>query len=338
MGNLRNSGITMTDVATHAGVSQSTVSRVINNYPNINAETRDLVWESMRKLGYKNSANPGRESAKESGTIGLVMCPLPEQRNPFGLDFFNAIIAGINKGLEGCGINVALYTLESGAEEIGIPDEKLSELAGLIILNFPSEKLLAGLEEKQVRFVILNGIMPAFGKEYLNRYDVVECDHFGSHTAICRYLLDKGITRFGVFISQWYPTRIAAIEMELMHHGLTLDKNDIYQLENTDFSSFITATNDYIRKGNLPRAIVVGFHDAAEVVKSVLESNGIKVPEDVMIITVAHRQNQFPSIMEEPELQGFKAARRLVEKINNPAEPPHRILIPVKLVDNSKHK
>ncbi len=338
MANLRNSGITMTDVATHAGVSQSTVSKVINNYPNINDETRDLVWETMRKLGYKNSVNQEKEQPKATKTIGLVMCPLPEQRNPFGLDFFNDIISGINRGLEGTSAGVALYTLPSGAVDMGMPEEKLKELAGLIILNSPTEALLKYLKDLGIRLVVLNGISPAFGREYLNQYDTVECDHFSSHAEICRYLLNRGIERFGVFIPQWYPSRIAAIEMEMRHHGLELRKEDLFKLENTDISSFIKAVDEYTKRGDIPRAMVIGFYDAAVVIKSVLESHNIRVPEDVMIVTTGHHRenNQFPMVLEEPELQGFKAARRLWEIINNPVEPPHRIVVPVKFIDNEK--
>ncbi|WP_419646017.1 LacI family DNA-binding transcriptional regulator [Victivallis vadensis] len=45
--------VNMTDVANRAGVSQSTVSRVINHHPGIRPETRDTVLDALRELGYK---------------------------------------------------------------------------------------------------------------------------------------------------------------------------------------------------------------------------------------------------------------------------------------------
>lgn len=45
--------VSMTDVANRAGVSQSTVLRVINHHPGIRPETRDTVLDTLRELGYK---------------------------------------------------------------------------------------------------------------------------------------------------------------------------------------------------------------------------------------------------------------------------------------------
>ena len=45
--------VTVKDVARHAGVSPSTVSRVCNNHPSISKETRDRVQRSIQELGYE---------------------------------------------------------------------------------------------------------------------------------------------------------------------------------------------------------------------------------------------------------------------------------------------
>ncbi len=61
------------DVAKHAGVAISTVSKVLNNYPNIGEETKKRVNAAIEELGYVPNAVAAALSSKKSGRIALVM-------------------------------------------------------------------------------------------------------------------------------------------------------------------------------------------------------------------------------------------------------------------------
>lgn len=85
----------MTDVAHRAGVSQSTVSRVLSRHPAISDSTRELVQNALRELGYKSDFVKLISGNVQGKTVlDLVMCPLPEQTEPFALDFFSMILQG----------------------------------------------------------------------------------------------------------------------------------------------------------------------------------------------------------------------------------------------------
>lgn len=60
-------------VARHAGVSHQTVSRVLNNSPNVRASTRQRVEESIRILGYRPNAAARALNTRRSSTMGLVV-------------------------------------------------------------------------------------------------------------------------------------------------------------------------------------------------------------------------------------------------------------------------
>ncbi len=64
--------VTIFDVAAQAGVSIKTVSRVVNNEPNVREQTRDKVLGAVRKLRYKPNAAARELSGKRSRLIGLV--------------------------------------------------------------------------------------------------------------------------------------------------------------------------------------------------------------------------------------------------------------------------
>ena len=61
------------DVAAHAGVAISTVSKVLNNYPNISQETRDKVNASIDALGFVPNAVAAALSSKQAGRIALLI-------------------------------------------------------------------------------------------------------------------------------------------------------------------------------------------------------------------------------------------------------------------------
>ena len=64
------------DIAAHAGVSEATVSRVLNNHPGVSEATRQTVLTSLDVLGFERPTYLRRKSA---GLVGLI---LPELTNP----------------------------------------------------------------------------------------------------------------------------------------------------------------------------------------------------------------------------------------------------------------
>nr|WP_304650856.1 LacI family DNA-binding transcriptional regulator [Thermoanaerobacter sp. CM-CNRG TB177] len=78
------------DIARIAGVSRSTVSRVINNYPNVPPETKEKVLKVIREYNYVPHASARMLRGKSSKTIGLVIVDLKKRLfvNSWGGYFF----------------------------------------------------------------------------------------------------------------------------------------------------------------------------------------------------------------------------------------------------------
>ena len=64
--------VTINDVAKHAGVSKKTVSRVLNNEPNVSQQTKDKVHQTFLELGYKPSSMARGLASNKSFLIGLI--------------------------------------------------------------------------------------------------------------------------------------------------------------------------------------------------------------------------------------------------------------------------
>ncbi|MEE1199407.1 MAG: LacI family DNA-binding transcriptional regulator, partial [Christensenellales bacterium] len=88
--------VTIKDVASLAGVSPSTVSRVCNDNPSISKETRERVRKAMAQLGYELS--PASATAQESRAIRMVGIILPaSQRETYDNSFYLEVIRGVSK-------------------------------------------------------------------------------------------------------------------------------------------------------------------------------------------------------------------------------------------------
>src|SRR5512145_1000558 len=72
--------LTLEDIAVQAGVSRSTVSRVINNHPNVSSDVRQRVQDVINKTGYHPNLAARTLASQRSWTIGLVL--------PLSVSFF----------------------------------------------------------------------------------------------------------------------------------------------------------------------------------------------------------------------------------------------------------
>jgi len=79
--------VTIRDVAAAAGVSPQTVSRVINNRPDVAEETRRRVWQIIEELGYRPSAIARGLVSKRTYTLGLITADFSDY-------FFTQVIVG----------------------------------------------------------------------------------------------------------------------------------------------------------------------------------------------------------------------------------------------------
>lgn len=81
--------VTIYDVAREAGVSMATVSRVVNNNPNVKPQTRKKVFEAIERLGYRPNAVARGLASKKTTTVGVV---IP--------DISNMLFAEVARGIE----------------------------------------------------------------------------------------------------------------------------------------------------------------------------------------------------------------------------------------------
>lgn len=330
----KNSAVKLSDIAIRTGVSQSTVSRVLNNQPGISETTRDTVLSTLRELGYKAEAfgalNPESDSRLR---IDVVICPLPEQKNPMGMDCYTMIIDSIRGEIAPEEVNLSLNIATPGATE---PPFR-SDAAGVLLVGTPSDELMRQLKSADIPFVIFSS----------NRRDtdedLVTTDKFTESIGVCDFLFERGIRRIGMVMPDIDVIYAEGFRCGAARHGVTLRDEDIRFAPNTDLGSFLAPIHRILDAApSLPEALVFASYDAANLCEEMLKLKNLRVPEDVVL--VAFTDNEHPGYehyisvhMDTAEMSRL-ALERLLRKIREPERPGYRIVVPMRIQDIQPRK
>lgn len=184
----------LADIAAQAGVSEATVSRVLNDRPGVAPDTRQAVLTALDVLGYER---PMKLRQSHTGLIGLI---IPELSNPI----FPAFAQVIESALVLSGYTAVLCTQTPG----GVTEDDYTALllergvAGIIFVNgLHADSRSNGaryvrLTELGLPMVLINGYRPDIEAPFVSNDDVAALDMAVSH------LVSLGHRRIGLAVGQ----------------------------------------------------------------------------------------------------------------------------------------
>ena len=178
---------TVKDVARLAGVSASTVSRVINNDPRISTETRMKVESCINKLDYRVNNIARSLKTNKTYTIGFICPEIPN-------DFFMSIAKGVEDELRRFGYSMIICNsnenIDEEKERIKLLLEKCVD--GLIIIPVSNEgKHFNIINEASIPVVLVDRLVDDFNT------DAVLVDNINGCYSAIEYLINSGQRRIG---------------------------------------------------------------------------------------------------------------------------------------------
>ena len=149
-------GITIKDIAKKANVSTTTVSRVINNKPDVSDSTKEKIKKLIKENNYKPNDIARGLVLKKTKTIGLIV---PDISNPF----FPEIIKGVEHKTKDAGYSLIICDTDNQIkQEKSSIDLLLSKQVDGIIMSLSNDNLmdLTPLKESNVPIVQLDRSIP----------------------------------------------------------------------------------------------------------------------------------------------------------------------------------
>ena len=213
--------VTIKDVAKAAGVSPSTVTRVIQNKSTISDETKKRVRKAMKELNYHPNLNARSLVSNYTQVIGLV---LPDDSDVFYQNpFFPSVLRGIAQVASENHYAIQIATGKDEKERLNAISQMVygKRVDGLIFLYAQeNDPLVQLVVEEQFPFLIL-------GKSLSPFIPLVDNDNIQAGFDATEYFIKKGCSRIAfiggtkkLFVTQ---DRLTGYEQALQEHNLPLD-------------------------------------------------------------------------------------------------------------------
>lgn len=179
-------GVTMVEVAKAAGVSQATVSRVVNGNPRVNTATKRAVERTIERLGFVPNVAARSLVTRRSDSIG-VLIPEPTSR-VFGDPFFAQVLRGVSAALTARRQKLVLFLPQGDEEERELqPYLMAGHVDGVIMYSLHGDDPLPErLRRKGVPVVV--GGRPPTGA----RVSYVDNDNRGGGLLATQHLIGLG--------------------------------------------------------------------------------------------------------------------------------------------------
>ena len=271
---------TIKDVASHAGVSLKTVSRVVNHEASVRADTREKVQRSIEQLGYRPDPSARSLRSTHSYAIGLVY------DNP-NAHYVISMQDGVLSACRERGFGLQIHPCDSS--QPGLAEElcsmaKRARLAGLVLAPPMSEQpeLIATLKAEDIAFVRII----AAREDPRDGSPCVFVDDRDAAYAITEHLIQLGHTRIGFLWGEPHhrssPERYQGYADALKDYGIALNKKLILPGRYA-FDDGFRGARKLLALKEAPTAIFGSNDEIAAGVLAAARSTGLDVPWDLSI-------------------------------------------------------
>lgn len=320
--------ITIEDVARAASVSVSTVSRILNNKPDVASRTRTRVLQVIQALGYTPHAQAQRLAAGRSRTIALLFPVEPASYTLLDLDF----ITGAAQAVAEHEFFFHLVTTPVTAQSLPAL-YRSAQVDGLILMQiYLHDERVEFLRNQGYPFVMIGRTAENQGLSFVD----LDFDHamllafahlVGLGHRTIGYLGRPAAMRqagLGPAVRFWegYQRALAHYQLAAIHAEVELT-----------IKAMMIATQQLLATyPNLTAIVTPNGANTSGVIRAV-QAGGRRVPDDVAVVTVATEQiaelitPRLTAITFPTATLGYRAAQMLIHKLQGKLHEPEQVLL-----------
>ena len=281
----RNNTMTIKDVAKYSGVSITTISRVLNNHPDVREEVRAKVLKAIEELHYVPNSSARDLGKMQTDTIGVVV-------RGVGNPFLNSVLHAIEKEVSRADYSMVMHQIGSNEDELaeGASLVRSKRLKGLIFLGGRFDYTSEQIATLGVPFVCCT-YTNTFGSLKKTAYSSVYIDDYAEAFRAVKTLTDLGHKKIAVLLGTTDDHSISELRFKgycdaLKSAGIVLDKDLIIEAKSFNIDDAFKATESFLKKGKDFTAIF-SIADAMGIAAiKALHTVGLNVPDDCSLIAI----------------------------------------------------
>lgn len=314
---------TIRDVASRAGVSIATVSRVLSDKQHIRPEVRERVREAVAELGYRPNRVARQLRSRRSATLGLIVSDI---RNPF----FASVSRVVEDVASAHDYNVFLCNADEDPEKERRYLQVLNaqQVEGIVLSpTNETAQTLAEVAPPGIPLVVIDREVPAGG------VDQIGIDNERAAHELCSTLFERGATRVAAVFGNASSTGIAR------HAGFLAAHRDRDLEPDPELSAFDRPTTEkgyeqtkrYLARTDRPDALFASNGTVAAGVARAIHEAGLKIGQDILLGCFDRPEwidlLQLPVIaVEQPTAEIGKVAFELLKaRIDEPGRATERL-------------
>ncbi len=326
--------LTLEDIARMSGVSRSTVSRVINNDPNVNETTRLKVWEIIHTINFQPNLAARSLAAGRSQVLGLVI-PMAVT-SIFADPYFPLLIQGISSACNSSGYSMMLWLAEPDYERRMAGQILYSGLIDGVIVasNVMDDPVVKALVNgKKLPFIMVGRHPNDLSVSY------VDVDNRTGAAQAVEHLIRLGKKRIATIRGP--QTMVAGVDryqgyLDAMAQAKI--KVDPHLVEEGEFSQQGGFHAMQKLLPNRPDALFTASDMIAVGAMMAIQGGGLKIPEDIALVSFdgipssAHTDPPLTTVRQPITRSGAMAAQLLIDMIENPSPAPRRMILSTELI------
>ena len=276
---------TIKDIASYCNVAVSTVSRVLNNHPDVSAETRRKVLEAVHSLHYVPNNSARDLALQQTDSIGLVV------RGAENL-FFTPIIAAIEAGCEAREYTMVLHQIPVSADEVveGARLVQSKRLKGLILLGGRHDYTREEAANLGVPFVCCT-YTNHFGELDPADFSSVSIDDKAEAYRATKLLIDNGHTKIAILLDSAHDRSVSEYRylgycQALADAGIALDEELV--CETVDFTmraAFERTARLVAQRPDVTAIFSVADIMAIAAMKAITDAGRV-IPDDISVVSI----------------------------------------------------
>ncbi len=324
--------ITIYDVAKKAGVSITTVSRVINDYPYVQEETRQRVKQVLKEANFIPNSNASNLVRKTTNTLAVIV---PDITN----NFFTTLLRGVEDKANENGFAVIFgNTDENSVKEYTYLQTFMERRVDGLIMDavFAQSKNLKSIIKREIPLVLID-----------REIDDLQIDYVGSNNEkgaedLVRYLIELGHRKIALISGSpeisVYRQRLKGYKAAQQKAGLSTDDKMILWGEKPDQESGFLLTRTLLDLSPRPTAIFAANNFLAIGVVKALREAQLEVPRDISVVcfdaadTGATINPFFTSIIQPVYTMGQMAVDLLLRQMKQKKAPAAKVILEPQLI------